>query len=216
MDTTSQAQAVSLSNRDTGISPSLEAALIDAVLQGDGRAFATLVQPHLPSLYRVAYRACGNSSLAEDAVQETLAIAHRSLKRYRPGTSFRSFLASIAVRRAHTLLRSEVRRARYEEEAQPPDSAPGADASLEAGETAARIRQILAGMPKKRRAAALLRLDAGLSYAEIARALGTSEGSARVHVHLALKTLRQELHELVPRDAPGNARNTRARGVAAT
>jgi DNA-directed RNA polymerase specialized sigma24 family protein len=48
-------------------------------------------------------------------------------------------------------------------------------------------------MPKKRRAAVLLRLDAGMDYSEISEALGTSEGSARVLVHLALKELKAGL-----------------------
>ena len=48
-------------------------------------------------------------------------------------------------------------------------------------------------MPKKRRMAAILRLDAGMDYAEIASALGTSLGSTRVLVHLALKDLKHAL-----------------------
>ena len=202
---TSSAEAMPIPDRQGGAGASLEAALIDAVLQGDGKAFGTLVQPHLETLYRVAFRACGNSSLAEDAVQETLAIAYRSLKRYTPGTSFRGYLAAIAVKRAHTLLRSEVRRARHESDAQGPAEVPRADAALEAGETAARIRRSLAQMPEKRRAAAMLRLDAGLSYAEIARALRMSEASARVHVHLALKTLRKQLGEVLGQTGSGRA-----------
>jgi DNA-directed RNA polymerase specialized sigma24 family protein len=52
-------------------------------------------------------------------------------------------------------------------------------------------------MPDKRRQAALLRLDAGLSYKEIAAALDSSEGSARVLVHKALKELKDRLGDLL-------------------
>ncbi len=194
-----------ISSMDAGALPvdgeergaSLEKALVDAALQGDGGAFATLVKPHLQLLFRVAYRACGDASLAEDAVQETLAVAYQGLKRYRPGTSFRAYLASIAVKRAHTLLRSELRRGRYESGADTPAGGLSADTLLEADETMARIRDALADLPEKRRAAALLRLDAGLSYEEIARSLGISQGSARVHVHLAMKELRARLGDLL-------------------
>ena len=66
------------------------------------------------------------------------------------------------------------------------------------GETAAkRIRSALRDMPPKRREAALLRLDAGLSYREIAEAMDTSEGSARVLVHTAIKQLKTELSDLL-------------------
>jgi len=68
---------------------------------------------------------------------------------------------------------------------------------MSAAQQASRVRAVLAGMPEKRREAALLRLDAGLSFAEIARTLDTTEGSARVLVHLALKELREHLSELL-------------------
>ncbi len=214
MDDTTSMDAAAPSGRIDGSTASTEAALIDASLAGDGRAFATLVKPHLQLLYRVAHRACGDSSLAEDAVQETLAIAFRGLRRYRPGTSFRAYLAAIAVKRAHTLLRSEVRRTRYESGADAPHDAVRADAILEADETATRIREALSALPGKRRAAALLRLDAGLSYADISRALHMSEGSARVHVHLAVKALRQHLEDLLNQETPGQATNRAAKKTA--
>jgi RNA polymerase sigma-70 factor (ECF subfamily) len=59
------------------------------------------------------------------------------------------------------------------------------------------VRDALALLPEKRRAVAMLRLDAELSYAEIAQAVGTTEGSARVLVHMALKELREQLADLV-------------------
>jgi RNA polymerase sigma-70 factor (ECF subfamily) len=60
-----------------------------------------------------------------------------------------------------------------------------------------RVRDALSKLPEKRRAAAMLRLDGGMSYAEIADAVGTTEGSARVLVHLAMKELRTQLSDLV-------------------
>ncbi|MEZ4219449.1 MAG: RNA polymerase sigma factor [Polyangiaceae bacterium] len=176
---------------------SVEHELIQRALAGDGRAFATLVEPHLPMLYRVAMRACGNPSLAEDAVQEALTIAYQKLNRYEPGTSLKSFLAACAMRRAQTLLRGERRRQKREEAADAPEKLAGPASVSGAKQTAERIRTVLERLPEKRRAAALLRLDAGLSYAEIAEALGTTEGSARVLVHMVVKELREALADLV-------------------
>src|SRR5688572_31526520 len=79
-------------------SVSIEHELLARALDGDGRAFATLVEPHLPMLYRIAARACGSTAIAEDAVQETLTLFFDRIDRYSPGTSLRSFLAAIAVR----------------------------------------------------------------------------------------------------------------------
>ncbi len=177
---------------------SLEHDLVHRALDGDGRAFAGLVEPHLAMLYRIAARACGNPSLAEDAVQEALTICYQKLGNYQPGTSFKSFVAKIAARQAQTLLRGERRRRVREDASSPAESLAGPAELVEAERTAQRIRDALAQMPKKRRTVALLRLDGNLSYAEIASAVGSTEGSVRVMVHLALKELREALADLLP------------------
>ncbi|MBI3200491.1 MAG: sigma-70 family RNA polymerase sigma factor [Myxococcales bacterium] len=176
---------------------SLEHELIARALDGDGRAFAGLVEPHLPVLYRIAARACRDRALAEDAVQEALTLAFERLSGYQPGTSFRAFLAAFAVRRAQTLLRGERRRRTREDAADAPSSLPNPADLARAHQAAERVRTALEALPEKRRAVAMLRLDAGLSYAEIAQAVGTTEGSARVLVHMALKELREQLADLV-------------------
>lgn len=182
---------------DTLGAVSLEHELIALALDGDGRAFAGLVEPHLPVLYRIAARACRDRALAEDAVQEALTLAFERLSGYQPGTSFRAFLAAFAVRRAQTLLRGERRRRTREDAADAPSSLPNPADLARAHQAAERVRTALEALPEKRRAVAMLRLDAGLSYAEIAQAVGTTEGSARVLVHMALKELREQLADLV-------------------
>jgi RNA polymerase sigma-70 factor (ECF subfamily) len=177
---------------------SLEHELVRRALDGDGRAFASLVEPHLAVLYRIAYRACGDKALAEDAVQEALTLAYRKLGRYQPGTSLRAFLATIAARQAQTLLRGERRRRAREDTSAEPEHIAGPAEILGAERLASRVREALASMPKKRREVALLRLDGNMSYAEIAQAVGTTEGSARVLVHLALKELRDKLYDVLP------------------
>lgn len=188
---------------------SLEHELISRALDGDGRAFASLVEPHLGLLYRIALRACGDRAMAEDAVQEALTLAYRKLDRYQPGTSLRAFLATIAARQAQTLLRGERRRRAREDASAEPERMAGPAELLGAERLATRIRDALATMPKKRREVALLRLDGNMSYAEIAEAVGTTEGSARVLVHLALKELRETLEDLLPEELRREVDETR-------
>lgn len=178
-------------------SVSVEEELVRRALAGDGHAFAELVRPHLPVLYRIAARACGDVVLAEDAVQEALTLAYGRLGRYRPGTSLKAFLAAFAARQAHTLLRGERRRRSREETSASPDRGPEPLEVLAASRTMARVRAALAKLPRKRRQVVLLRLDADLSYAEIAQVVGSTEGSARVLVHLALKELRDALEDVL-------------------
>jgi RNA polymerase sigma factor (sigma-70 family) len=182
---------------------SVEHELVARALEGDGRAFAALVEPHLAMLYRIAARTAGSRALAEDAVQEALTVAYQRLKRYQPGTSLRAFLAAIAVRKAHTLLRAERRRKVREQAAEEPAGIAGPHELLNAQRVGRKIRQALSSMPKKRREVALLRLDGAMSYEEIASAVGSTEGSARVLVHLAMKELREKLQDVV---APESSR----------
>ena len=176
---------------------SSEHTLVAQARAGDGRAFAALVRPYLGLLYRIAGRACRDSTLAEDAVQEALTLAFRRLDRYQPGTSLKAFLATFAVKQAQTLLRSERRRRVREDSSAAPQPLAGPADVVQAERTARRVHAVLASLPKKRQQAALLRLDGGMSYAEIAQAIGTSEGSARVLVHHALNALRQQLSDLL-------------------
>lgn len=185
--------SASASSGDDGAGLSIEHELLNRALSGDGRAFQSLVEPHLAMLYRITSRACGDRALSEDAVQEALTLAFTRLGSYRAGTSLKAFLATIAVKRARTLLRSERRRRGYEEKSRESERVPEPAELLETEQSARAIRAALAAMPDKRREVALLRLDANLSYAEIAAALGTTEGSARVLAHLALTELKNRL-----------------------
>lgn len=175
-----------------------EKALVDAVRRGQGEAFAELVQPHLTLLYRLAARICLDAASAEDAVQDALVAIYSNLERYQPGTSFKAFASAVAVSKARTLRRSELRRRRREEQGpEPTDHGTNAHDELAAAETRERIRQALNSMPEKRRNVALLRFEAGLPYGEIGASLGISEASARVHAHHARRELktRLEAHE---------------------
>lgn len=175
---------------------SIETELITRALDGDGAAFATLVRPHLGLMFRLAMRSCRNEAIAEDAVQESLTIAFRELSRYTPGTSLKAFLVAIAIKRAHTIFRGERRRKVREDASARPERAASPLELLSAARTAELVREALSQMPEKRREAAMLRLDGNLSYAEIAESIGSTEGSARVLVHLALKELKAKLAEL--------------------
>lgn len=176
----------------------LESERLGRALAGDGRAFCELVEPHLAVMFRVASRVSGSRAAAEDAVQEALTIVYQRLGSYRAGTSLRAFLAAIAARQAETLLRSERRRKRREGAIEHAAAAPSPAESFEANATAQALRSALLALPEKRRAVALLRFDAGLSYAEIAQALGTSEASAKSLAHLATVALRAALAQLDP------------------
>jgi RNA polymerase sigma-70 factor (ECF subfamily) len=56
-----------------------------------------------------------------------------------------------------------------------------------------RLRHELSRLPRLQREVFLLRAQEGSEYADIARALGTTAGAARVHYHNAVKRLKESI-----------------------
>ncbi|MEX0906762.1 MAG: sigma-70 family RNA polymerase sigma factor, partial [Gemmatimonadota bacterium] len=63
--------------------------------------------------------------------------------------------------------------------------------SAERSTEAERVSALLERLPTKQRMAVSLRIQQGLSYAEVATALGCTQGAARVNYHLGVKRLRE-------------------------
>jgi RNA polymerase sigma-70 factor (ECF subfamily) len=54
-------------------------------------------------------------------------------------------------------------------------------------------RRAVLSLPRRQREVFTLRIDGGLSFAEVAAALGITEGNAKTHFHHALKRLKEEV-----------------------
>jgi RNA polymerase sigma-70 factor (ECF subfamily) len=77
------------------------------------------------------------------------------------------------------------------------DSTYAPDQHAIAGEAKRRVSETLETMPKKQRTAFLLRNHQGLSIADVAKVMKTTEGTVRVYLHRAVAALRQSLVEFV-------------------
>jgi RNA polymerase sigma-70 factor (ECF subfamily) len=71
--------------------------LLEAARQGDEGAFSRLVAPHRPALHAHCYRMLGSVQDAEDALQEALFNAWRSLPRFEGRGSLKGWLYKIAT-----------------------------------------------------------------------------------------------------------------------
>jgi len=148
--------------------------------------FERVIERHGPALLRFCVAEAGPHR-ADDCFQESLLAALRAYPRLRDAGAVRSWLFSIAARKAIDLHRREARAPRPAEDAEAEDvgcAAPERDPALWA-----RVR----ALPPKQRQAVTLRYVADLSHADVAEAMGTSEAAARRNVFEGLARLRKAL-----------------------
>ena len=173
--------------------PMPDAALIAAWQQGDEQAAAELVRRHARPLARFLAGAGAPEAELDDLVQETFIRAFRAVGRFRGQCQFRTWLLTIG---GNVLKDAGRRRARHkvvplEDTLRTLDGDPYEQAV--AGEVEGQLGEGLGRLPRMQREVFLLRAQQGLEYDEIAAALGTSAGAARVHYHHAVKRLKEYL-----------------------
>jgi RNA polymerase sigma-70 factor, ECF subfamily len=149
------------------------------------------------------YYRVGNTPDAEDLTQQVFLHAWRTVGSYQPtGAPFVAWLLAIA----HNLVVSRYRRAsRAGGPSQPLEDAwqvPSAGGTTEDPEAAAlasadreAVRRAILDLKEEQQQVVLLRFVEGFACAEVAAALGKSEGNVRVIQHRALATLRRLLTE---------------------
>jgi RNA polymerase sigma-70 factor, ECF subfamily len=171
-----------------------DAALIAAWQGGDEQAAAELVRRHARALARFLVGGGAPEADLDDLVQETFIRAFRAVGRFRGQCRYRTWLLTIGG----NVLKDAMRRARRAH------LVPLADADVRAtdgdpheravaGEAEGRLQERLQRLPRMQREVFLLRAQQGLEYEEIAAALRTTPGAARVHYHHAVKRLKEYL-----------------------
>ena len=146
--------------------------------------FQALLDEHRDDVYRFLVASLGRDG-ADDCFQETFISAMRAYPRLRDASNLRSWLFTIAHRKAIDAHRARARRAVPVEEV--PEQADAGGVGLN-GEP--ELWRAVRGLPTKQRAAVLHRYVNDLAYADIGRMMGCSEDAARRSVHEGLKKLR--------------------------
>ena len=167
-----------------------DAALIRRLAADLDAAFPTLVEDQQDRLFTIAVRVLGNRSDAEEAAQDAFVRAYRALAGY-PAERIRElrlrpWLTTIVLNVCRN--RTRIRRVATTELAFEPAAEPATDpiAARHARETWAGL---LSSLPPAQRTAIVLRHVDGLSYAEMAEALGRPEGTLKAQVHRGLASL---------------------------
>lgn len=173
--------------------------------RGDRQALTELYDRYRSRIYGYLRRALRDPATAEDVFQEVWIKVMNGIDRYEPRRStFRAWLFRVAANAAVDRVRRDAVRATDE-----------LDAPL-AGSTERRIDRVptadvppdrqgdghlflddltaaLGGLNARQRDAILLRHQQGLTYPEIAAALGVREGTAKTLVHRGIEKLRRRL-----------------------
>ncbi len=167
--------------------------LVRQVGRGDEAAFRALVEREAPYLYGIAQALAGNAADAEDLVQETFAGMLKT--RFRREASVRTWLVQILVRRVALLRRSQRWPRRHQSlesdtadvptsDSDHPHATAGSEARLD-------LATMLASLSPEHQAVLVLRELEGLSYAEMAAALGVPRGTVESRLHRARAELRR-------------------------
>jgi RNA polymerase sigma-70 factor, ECF subfamily len=174
---------------------------LERLRAGDAQAFEELVASHQHRVFGVALRMLGSAAEAEEIAQEAFLRAHRSLPDFRGDAKLSTWLYAIVSRLCLNRLGSGDRKAvRHGEEVllRVADPRAGPEAGAERGELEAALHRAIAELSEERRVVVILRDLEGLSYEEIAAALGIELGTVRSRLHRARTDLKDKLERFLP------------------
>jgi RNA polymerase sigma-70 factor (ECF subfamily) len=183
--------------------------LVDAAAAGDRTARHALFERFRDAVYQTAFRVTGRHEDALDVVQDAFIKAFDRLTEFQRESGFKTWLLRIATNRSLDLLRArKVRLAaplepdgdegRIEPAAPAENSHPGR--GLEQREISQRLQVAVESLPADQRAVFALYATGGLTYGEIAEAVGIPIGTVMSRLFHARKKLHEILADLAPPD----------------
>ena len=157
-------------------------------------SFTDFVRLRSDRLHDVAWLVTRNADDASDAVQDALAGLYRHWSRMPVGDEFEAYVHRTVVNACLGVIR---RRPRSFLVAEPADlrTAPVTSDGVDALAASDEVWRLCGQLSPVQRTAVVLRFYEDLSFADIARAMGCREATARSHVHRAMARLRVRLTE---------------------
>ena len=177
--------------------------LIENAQNGDKQAFKTLVQRHQRRAFAIALGLLRDEQDAREVVQEAFLRVHRGLDSFQGGSTFFTWLYRIVTNLSIDLLRKPSRReleldeSREIEEVDIPllSRIDGADPFdvIRRGEIRNKLEAALEALPVYHRGVIVMREVEGLSYEEMAEAMGVSKGTIMSRLFHARQKLQRAL-----------------------
>jgi RNA polymerase sigma-70 factor, ECF subfamily len=166
--------------------------LVELTLRGNPEAFATLVERYDRAVYHLSYRMLHHVEDARDVTQEAFFKAFRSLRTFKPGAKFSTWIFAIAY---HACC-DRLSRRKHDSSDELPDRADpsqGPEQQAIAADDAGRLRRAIDALPEKYRTVITLFHLQGQQYEEIANVLGLPMGTVKTHLFRAKEQLRRLL-----------------------
>jgi RNA polymerase sigma-70 factor (ECF subfamily) len=176
--------------------------LVERARRGDHAAFGELVDRHRRAAFRAALAALGSPDDAEEVTQEAFVAAFRHLADFREQASFKTWLLSIAWRKALTRRRGVkalVRRFIAPAEGSEwefPDHSRSQERALLDSELGGHLKRLIAGLSPKLRDALLLTSSGEHTYEEVAGLLKIPLGTVKWRVSESRRQLKVRLGQL--------------------
>ena len=176
-----------------------DAELVARSKAGDTVAFGELVRRYQKTVFRIVLRMVKSQDDADDLTQDTFVRAYRGLKTFKEEFDFHPWLYRIAVNQAINFINKRKRQAAVDLDDVPETevkAGPTPESPLQAAsrrELLDRLEGALERLPEEQRTVFLLRVQEGLSYEEIAKAMDTPKGTVMSRLARARLALRKHL-----------------------
>ena len=165
--------------------------LIKKFQNGDEKAFDQLVRNNLNNVFGFFMKVTRDEMSAEDLTQDVFMKLYENLKNFRHDSNFSTYLYRINSNTVNSwITRSKWKNLLHLDQA--PDKGEY-DIKNEAEWTKEELWNEISKLPNKQRRVMILRITDSLSYSEISKITGMSEGTAKVNFHHGLKKLKEVL-----------------------
>jgi len=195
------------SKQKKNMSKDADAQLVERVQQGDKRAFDLLVSKYQSKIFTIISRFVSDQAEVYDVAQETFIKAYRALPNFRGESAFYTWLYRIAINTAKNYLTARGRRP-------PANDIDSGEAESYNGASALRenaspekllmkeqlqdvIFETIESLPPELKRAITLREIDGLSYEEIAEAMGCPVGTVRSRIFRAREAIDEKVRPLL-------------------
>lgn len=156
------------------------------------QVFNTIFKSNSKTIFNYIYYKYGNEEKAYDAVQEAFVKLWENCAKVAPDKA-KAFVYKVANNLYLNVLKAEKVRLKYAEKATKDRNQESPEFLLEEKEFKEKLDRALDSLPENQRTVFLLNRIDGKKYAEIAEIEGVSVKAIEKRMHLALKTLREQI-----------------------